>query len=184
MPAQRDTETFMQPRTVILTALASGPLIGALLGIAIDPTMKPAPEPAWRAIAPDPIVAEPRRMVDAGPQDLSPTWYMDRMPTWKRRAAMREAAFHDEYYQHYPEPDAEPMDDESVVTVIRGGTVAQASRPRAPSLLDEAAEQAEAAARQANAAMGDVQSAVATAYQPEGQEDERPLITLPEQTGT
>jgi hypothetical protein len=29
-----------------------------------------------------------------------------------------------------------------------------------------------------------VQSAVATAYQPEGQEDERPLITLPEQTGT
>jgi hypothetical protein len=178
-------ETFMQPRTVILTALASGPLIGALLGIAIDPTMKPAPEPPWRAIAADRIVTEPQRMVDAGPQDLSPTWYMDRMPTWKRRAAMRDAAFYVEDNPNYYEPAPEPalIDDRAIVTVIRGGTATATTGRRMPIPLDEAAERVEAAAHQANTAIGDPQSAVAASYQPEGYDDGRARIAVPDEAG-
>lgn len=89
----------MQPRTVILTALLGGTLMGSCLGLATDPVMVPPPEPHWRKLPVVTISPEPRRYVDLGPQDLSPTWYLDRMPTWKRRALEREAAAYAEWQE-------------------------------------------------------------------------------------
>ena len=77
----------MLARTMFLTVLVGGPLAGTLMGMFADPQMKPPPEPAWRSARPDPVYGQPQRIVELGPQDLSPTWYVDRMPTWKRRAA-------------------------------------------------------------------------------------------------
>ena len=100
----------MQARNMILTALIGGPLAGVMMGVAADPRMKPPPEPAWRSARPDPAYAQPQQIVETGPQDLSPTWYLDRMPTWKRRAAEREAAAYARlhYADYAPEPAAEP----------------------------------------------------------------------------
>ena len=105
----------MQPRKMILAVLIGGPLLGMLMGIAADPEMIPGPEPTWRKLRPDVIFTQPQRYVDTGPQDLSPTWYLDRMPTWKRRAleqqiaeqqAFEELAYVPEIAELPPEPEA------------------------------------------------------------------------------
>lgn len=176
----------MQTRQMIIATLAGGPLIGALLGLAIDPVMKPSPEPAWHKIAPDPVLAQPQHLVAAGPQDLSPTWYIDRMPTWKRRAAMRDAAQYDplgsDYFEPLPEPEPEPLDERPVITIVRGTTAAEVMARRDTSPLDAAAEQAEAAAIDARTAVPGAQSAA-------GEDEDRrhgdpvPGITLTRQAG-
>jgi hypothetical protein len=99
----------MQARTMILTALIGGPLVGTLLGITANPTMKAPPEPAWRSAQPDPIYAQPQRVVEKGPQDLSTSWYVDRTPTWKRRAAELQAAAYASL--PYADPPAEQPEE-------------------------------------------------------------------------
>ena len=79
----------MQPRTTILAALAAGPVLGLLLGLAVHPVMLSAPEPHWRKAQPDRLFTRSQVFVDAGPQDLDPRWEADRTPTWKRREAER-----------------------------------------------------------------------------------------------
>lgn len=102
----------MQVRTPILSALIAGPVVGVLMGIAADPTMVSPPEPAWRKARPDPIYAESRVFAESPPQDLSPTWWTDRLPTWKRRAL--EAEWRQLTYEPEPlaaldpAPDTEP----------------------------------------------------------------------------
>jgi hypothetical protein len=182
----------MHSRTMILTALAGGPLIGVLLGLAIDPAMKPAPEPGWHKIDPDPIFTQPQRIVHSGPQDLSPTWYMDRMPTWKRRAAMREAAmYEDAIYApagfEYPEPGLETLDNHPTVTVVRGSTVAEVTSRPGSTPLDDAAEESQAAPRQAIAAIAEMQPSAGAAGQDDtsdGGPAPTAAIHLPWQSGT
>ena len=82
----------MQARTIILSVLGGGPLLGLAMGLAADPHMVQPREPGWHKAQPDPVFTDTQSFVDAGPQDLSPTWSIDRMPTWKRRAAERQAA--------------------------------------------------------------------------------------------
>jgi hypothetical protein len=82
----------MQARTIILSVLGGGPLLGLAMGLAADPHMVQPREPGWHKAQPDPIFTDTQSFVDAGPQDLSPAWSTDRMPTWKRRAAERQAA--------------------------------------------------------------------------------------------
>lgn len=94
----------MQARKMILAVLVGGPLAGTLLGLAADPQMTSAPEPLWRNLRPDPIFTASHRLVDAGPQDLSPT-YTDTTPTWKRRAALAA---------RMPEFRADPVEPEPV----------------------------------------------------------------------
>ncbi|MBV1690839.1 hypothetical protein KRR38_24960 [Novosphingobium sp. G106] len=148
----------MQARNMILTAVIGGPLVGMLLGIAAHPTMTPPPEPSWRSARPDPIYSkDPQRIVDYGPQDLSPNWFVDRTPTWKRRAAEREAAAYArlQYADYVPEPlpppepeaEAQPPSQMKIVTW-----------PKTP--MDEAAE-ARNAERDAQAAAGEARSAAA-----------------------
>ncbi|MBW8753359.1 MAG: hypothetical protein JF595_04300 [Sphingomonadales bacterium] len=98
----------MQARTMIAGVLTGGPLLGLALGLAANPHMIPPPEPPWRQHRPDPIFAEPQPIAEAGPQDLSPTWYLDRMPTWKRRAAERAAAADAYRFADYPDYEAPP----------------------------------------------------------------------------
>lgn len=151
----------MQTRNVMLTALIGGPLVGMLLGVAANPTMVAPPEPSWRSARPDPIYSsQPRQIVDYGPQDLSPNWYVDRMPTWKRRAAEQEAAAYARLqYAAYdpeplpsPEPEAEAPPPSPVKIVIWP--------TKTP--LDQAAEERNAE-RDAQASAGEARSAAAEA---------------------
>lgn len=101
----------MQVRTPVLTALIAGPVIGVLMGIAADPTMVSPPEPTWRKAQPsssdaDPIYADVRVFAESLPQDLSPTWWTDRLPTWKRRAL--EAEWRRLTYEPEPLPALDP----------------------------------------------------------------------------
>ncbi len=64
----------MQVWQKLMALAGSGALLGTLAGIALDPTMKPAPDSPWGfgSAQPDGIY----RIVDAGPSDLSaPNWY-------------------------------------------------------------------------------------------------------------
>lgn len=125
----------MLARTMFLTVLVGGPLAGTLMGMFADPQMKPPPEPAWRSARPDPVDGQPRRIVELGPQDLSPTWYVDRMPTWKRRAAEREAAAYAlPRYADYPAepatiPPAEPAADQATGRDTQADAGAEANPP-------------------------------------------------------
>jgi hypothetical protein len=105
----------MNARTMMLAVLGGGPLLGLLAGVAIDPTMKPAPEPYWRRLRPIdvPSNVSPWQFVDAGAQDLSPRWDEDRMPTWKRRALERAtaAATYVPLSNAVYEPETEPAFD-------------------------------------------------------------------------
>jgi len=132
----------MQARNMILTAVIGGPLAGLMMGIAANPTMVAPPEPSWRSARPDPVYREPQQIVAMGPQDLSPNWYVDRMPTWKRRAAEREAAAYAALqYADYPEPSPEPADPAreppqasgaKIVTWPAAAPMAEAAADRAP----------------------------------------------------
>lgn len=119
---------------LVLAVLVGGPFLGLAMGIAANPTMSAPPEPSWRSARPDPIFRESQRLVDAGPQDLSPAWYVDRMPTWKRREAeaeaRRQAAFYVPTYAEEPTAP-EPAMAERVVEV--------ASVPEEPRSADAAA---------------------------------------------
>lgn len=133
----------MQPRKLLLGVLVGGPALGLLMGLAVDPDMVPGPEPTWRKMRPDPIFTEPQRFVDTGPQDLSPTWHLDRMPTWKRRALERELAA---YAAPPPLPEDEPIeweDDEP-----RQPELAEAAYTREPADDARAAPGHHAAARE------------------------------------
>jgi hypothetical protein len=84
----------MRARNLMLAAIGGGTLLGTLGGLAIDTDMKPPPEPSWRhAVQRDFSTSDSYAFIDSGPQDLSPTWYLDRMPTWKRRLLYREAEY-------------------------------------------------------------------------------------------
>jgi hypothetical protein len=75
----------MRLRDLMLAALGGGVLLGSVLGVTTNTTMKPAPEPPWRQTARD--AAERPQYPDATPrQDFSSFWSTeDRTPTWKRR---------------------------------------------------------------------------------------------------
>ena len=134
----------MQPRKLILAALVGGPVIGVLLGLAADPDMVPAPEPAWRKAQPDRIFTESQSMVDAGPQDFSP-WSIDRLPTWKRRAMERQLAAYEPFPPiDEPVPAAEPIPEPAVVE--------QAPVQAAPAAETQTNLAAEAASAAADAA--------------------------------
>jgi hypothetical protein len=64
------------------------------------------PEPTWRKARPDPIYADVRVFAESPPQDLSPTWWTDRLPTWKRRAL--EAEWRRLTYEPEPLPALDP----------------------------------------------------------------------------
>jgi hypothetical protein len=132
----------MQVRTPVLAALIAGPVIGVLMGIAADPTMVPPPEPTWRKAQhnssdPDPIYADSRVFAESPPQDLSPTWWTDHLPTWKRRAL--EAEWRRLTYE--PEPlsalDPEPVTEPATESV-----------PALAAVDEEAGESHDAAAAQ------------------------------------
>jgi hypothetical protein len=113
----------MQARTLIVTALIGGPLAGVFMGLAASPEMTRAREPSWRQSRPDAVpdgaMAETARLVDTGPQDLSPTWYLDRMPTWKRRAmADRQAEMRTAAYMPDTEIYGETIEPPQVVGMV------------------------------------------------------------------
>lgn len=129
----------MQPRKLLLTVLAGGPVLGLLMGLAANPGMAPPPEPAWRTARPDPIFTESQRFVDAGPQDLSPL-ITDRTPTWKRHPAERQtAAWRDE---------TEPADEPATETMERSEPQFEAAAAEQDAARDaQAAPAADAAAQ-------------------------------------
>lgn len=146
----------MQVRTPVLTALIAGPVIGVLMGIAADPTMVSPPEPTWRKARPDPIYADVRVFAESPPQDLSPTWWTDRLPTWKRRAL--EAEWRRLTYEPEPLPalDPEPVTEPAPALAAanepgEGGDAAADSvesvgpRPALADPSEQAAQTADAA---------------------------------------
>lgn len=120
----------MQPRTVILTTLLGGTLMGTVLGLVVDPQIVPPPEPHWRQLPVAPVPTEPQHYVDLGPQDLSPTWDVDHMPTWKRRALEREAAAYAAWEKAIYAPVPEPQPEE---WATRDSLAAEPAAPPAPS---------------------------------------------------
>ncbi len=74
----------MQPRKMILGVLVGGPVLGLLMGLAVDPAMTAPPPSPWAAMKPDPIFAEPRS--EAPPRYVAAS-LEDRTPTWDRRPA-------------------------------------------------------------------------------------------------
>lgn len=82
----------MQPRNLMLAVVGGGTLLGTLGGLAVDTQMKAPPDPPWRHTAQAPAESS-YQLVDSGPQDLSPSWYADRTPTWKRDLAYRPATY-------------------------------------------------------------------------------------------
>lgn len=141
----------MQPRTMILAVLLGGPMLGALLGAAANPRMLPPPEPTWRKLQPDVIFTKAQYLADAGPQDLSPAWEIDRSPTWKRRAMEREVALR--MYQEeaagalesIDTPTTEQYDGAGIATAeaATGQTAARdalADAPQASTALRDQAE--------------------------------------------
>lgn len=125
----------MQVRTPILSALIAGPVVGVLMGLAADPTMIPSPEPTWRKMRPDPILADNRVFAESPPQDLSPTWWTDRLPTWKRRAL--EAEWRRFAYEPEPLPalDTEPAPEPELAPEF---TVAEAESSESRDATDAA----------------------------------------------
>jgi hypothetical protein len=103
-------ETHMRTRTLFLTVLAGGPLLGALAGLAVDTRMSPPPEPYWRHLA-APVQAPGAfsYLGEQGPQDTSP-YVSDRTPTWKRHLARGEPVY-------APVP-AEPAPDEAPAPAV------------------------------------------------------------------
>jgi hypothetical protein len=130
----------MPARNMILTVLLGGPLAGTLLGVAANPTMVAPPEPAWRSARPDPSDSQPQRIVEMGPQDLSPYWDADRTPTWKRRAMELQAA------AYAPPPDTGYVEAPDVLPALPTEPE-QASGPKVVTW--PATPMAEAAAQQA-----------------------------------
>ncbi|HEX8056603.1 MAG TPA: hypothetical protein VF481_08075 [Novosphingobium sp.] len=161
----------MQVRNMILTVLIGGPLAGAAMGFAANPTMTAPPEPSWRSARPDPIYSsQPRQIVDYGPQDLSPTWYVDRMPTWKRRAAEQEAAAYArmQYAAYEPEPLPAPEAETEAPPPSPVKIVTWPQPPTKQTPLDQAAE-ARNAERDAQASAGEARSAAAEPAQREAE---------------
>ena len=118
----------MQPRTMVLTALFGGTVMGAALGLAVDPEIVPPPEPHWRQLPVAPVPSQPQHYVNLGSQDLSPTWDVDHLPTWKRRALEREAAAYAAWEQAVYAPVPEPQPDE---WAERSSPIADPADPRA-----------------------------------------------------
>lgn len=150
----------MQVRNMILTVLIGGPLAGAAMGFAANPTMTAPPEPSWRSARPDPIYSnQPQQIIDYGPQDLSPTWYLDRMPTWKRRAAGQGTAAYAriQYAAYDPEPLPAP-EPEAETEAPPPSQMKIVTWPKTP--LDQAAETRNAE-RDAKAPAGETRSAAA-----------------------
>lgn len=153
----------MQTRNVMLATLIGGPLVGMLLGIAANPTMVAPPEPSWRSARPDPIYSSrPQQIVDYGPQDLSPNWFVDRMPTWKRRAAEQEAAAYArmQYAAYDPEPLPPPEPEAEAPPPSPVKIVIWPQNPMKQTPLDQAAE-ARNAERDAKASAGEARAAAA-----------------------
>ena len=136
----------MEARTLLLTTLGSGALLGLVLGVTTSTVMKPAPEPPWRHAARTAVSTdESSQFVDAGPQDLSP-YYWDassRIPTWKRRAALEQAVYVPMTYADYraqpDQPAAEAIDQQSVAVDADEGN------DDAASAAEEAADDARSA---------------------------------------
>jgi hypothetical protein len=84
----------MHARNLMLAVIGGGTLLGTLGGLAINTDMKPPPDPPWRHASQSGRLAnDSYQLVDSGPQDLSPGWYADRTPTWKRDLAYRPAVY-------------------------------------------------------------------------------------------
>jgi hypothetical protein len=147
----------MHARKLMLTVLGGGTALGLLFGASIDTRMKPPPEPPWRQTfhPPAPSSNESYRFVDAGPQDLSPTWYVDRTPTWKRHREDRLPDYAPLQYTEYteytelpaPEPALAPAPDDP------DAAVADPAAEQRQMLAIEHAAAAEDAADDAKAAM-------------------------------
>lgn len=60
---------------LVLAVVTGGILLGALGGQMANPVMKFAEEPDWRTRYQAHFSASPTQIADAGPEDLSPTWY-------------------------------------------------------------------------------------------------------------
>lgn len=76
----------MQRHNLVLVAVLGATFAGMLGGIAARPVILPAPLPA----EPLPLrtaetAIDTYQFVESGPEDLSPSAYIDRLPTWKRR---------------------------------------------------------------------------------------------------
>lgn len=79
----------MHARKLILTALISAPAVGLLAGAAVDPTMKPKPEPVWRHPATAAFVpTDAYYRIQPPPEDTTPM----RWPAGHGRAPQIAAA--------------------------------------------------------------------------------------------
>lgn len=140
----------MHARTMMLTALGGGTLMGLALGVSTNTTMLAPPEPSWRTAVPvHPSPAYSYQLADSRPQDLSPTWYRDRMPTWKRRALEQAGYTIDDLGYPIP-PEPLPATDDPPPASPRE-PIPLAIEPRGETPLDAAAAEAALAAHQAQA---------------------------------
>lgn len=168
---------MMDARTIMLTTLGGGMLMGVTLGLTTNTAMLPSPQPSWRQAPPvHPAPAYASQVVDNRPQDLSPTWYLDRMPTWKRRALEQAGYTIDDLgYPVPPEPSpatydpppGPPQEPRSL-----------AIEPRGEAPLDAAATKADLAERHA-------QAPTASDVQPAAQEAESSALSVvtPDEAG-
>lgn len=76
----------MQRNTLMLSAVLGGIVAGLLGGVAVKPVPRHIAASSLRsAPLPMPTLNVSYQFVDSGPEDLSPSLYSGRLPTWKRR---------------------------------------------------------------------------------------------------
>jgi hypothetical protein len=101
----------MRARNLMLTTLGSGVLLGLVLGVTTNTTMKPPPEPPWRQAARSETAPAP--IADTEQQDFDSTWSTaDRTPTWKRHPPLYQTAdYAIPRYRDYAPPPEPAMAD-------------------------------------------------------------------------
>ena len=148
----------MRARNLILAVLGGGTLVGALGGLAVNTKMLPPPDQPWRhTLQKSDFDETSYQFVDSGPQDLSPTWYIDRLPTWKRDRilqampaplSMSEPDYVDEPIDEAPDDRASQPSGMQVLAALEAADAAQST---ADAVRDASAPPAAATAAEQNA---------------------------------
>jgi hypothetical protein len=147
----------MRARNLILAVLGGGTLLGALGGLTVNTQMRPPPDQPWRhTLQKSDFDEESYQFVDSGPQDLSPTWYVDRLPTWKRdrlqQAIPAYLPMSEPDYADEPADEVPPADPTapSAAQVLAAFDAAEAAQSAADAVRDASAPPAPATAAEQN----------------------------------